>query len=304
MKIGMRTVATVTPTMDFRWQVAVNGYHWVDHDQERLLCPIDALQPDWSYSAERYIKEYRPLEERSGLFWEFAVLEATEEAVRQFADKFGLLGASTEPRIPSQSGPIALRPESLALWKREIEALQRALILWRATMSCSKKLQRELKTTMSPRDAPLAVQSYLHMDHKDPAMFLLGAVQRITDQHISAQVLSRVLFAGNTPRLKLVLQPQSLLSALWLQFAVAVDRQKSFSKCPHCGVPFEVSRDISGKRRSARFCSVRCRVSHYRGRIDQARQLNSEGRPVGEIARVLNTRISTLRNWLRNQDSV
>jgi hypothetical protein len=284
--------------MDFHWPVAVGGHQWVDHEKERLLCAIDALQPDWNYSADRYIKQYRPLEERSGLFWEFAALEATEEAVRQFADKFGLLGASSEPQVRSQSGLSALRPESLALWEREIEALQRALMLWRATTSCSKKLQSELKAKMSPRDAPLAIQSYLHMDHKDPAMFLLGAVQRITDPHLNEQVLTRVLFAGNTPRLKLVLQPQSLLSALWLQFAAAVDAQKSFSKCQHCSVPFEVSRDISGKRRSARFCSVRCRVSHYRGRIDQARQLNSAGRPAGEIARVLNTRVSTVRNWL------
>jgi hypothetical protein len=69
-----KTVAAFAPTMDFHWPVAVGGHQWVDHEKERLLCAIDALQPDWNYSADRYIKQYRPLEERSGLFWNLRYL--------------------------------------------------------------------------------------------------------------------------------------------------------------------------------------------------------------------------------------
>jgi len=159
-----------------------------------------------------------------------------------------------------------------------------------------------LHAELSPRDVPLAVRRHLHVD--DPAMFLLGVIQRMADPRLRENVLTRVLFAGNNPRLNVVLQPQSLLSALWLQFSAAVDARKSFSKCLQCGVPFEVSRDTSGKRRSARFCSVRCRVAHYRGRVDRARQMNSEGAPVSEIARVLKTRITTVRNWLHHENCI
>lgn len=200
-------------------------------------------------------------------------------------------------------GPIE-GPQPFAGWKREIEELQQAVILWRVSTSGSKKLLRQLKTRLSPRDAPLAVQRYLHVDKKDPAMFLLGQIQRATDLRLRKQVLTRILFAGNNPRLHVLLQPQSLLGAIWLQFAAAVDAQKSFSRCPRCRVMFEVSRDTSGKRRSARFCSIRCRMAHYRGRIDRARQLKGEGTPVREIARALHTRIPTVRNWLENKARV
>ena len=287
------------PAMDFHWKVAVGGYEWIDSEKGRLLRAVDARQPDWNYSSDRYLRAYRPLNERSGLFWQFAELDTTEEAIKKFADNSGLLGARPDLELGAQLGPIEGEP--LTVWKREIEELQQAVILWRVTTSSSKKLLRQLKTRLSPRDAPLAVQRYLHVEKKDPAMFFLGLIQKATDLRLGKQVLTRLLFAGNNPRLNLVLQPQSLLGALWLQFAATVDAQKSFSRCPRCGVMFEVSHDTCGKRRSARFCSARCRVAHYRGRIDRARQLKGEGTSVPEIARALNTRIPTVRNWLENK---
>jgi hypothetical protein len=292
----MKSTGQFIPAMDFRWKVAVGGYQWTDTEAGRSLCAADAHQPDWSFSSDRYLRDYRPLE-RSGLFWEFAELDPTEEPITKFADNFGLLGTSSELQSRSRLQAIEVRPEPFALWKREIEELQAAVILWRIIASGNKKLLKRLHAEFSPRDVPLAVQRYLHVD--DPAMFLLGKIQRMSDLRLRENVLTRVLFAGNSPRLNVVLQPQSLLSAMWLQFAAAVDAHKSFSKCPQCGVPFEVSRDTSGKRRSARFCSVRCRVAHYRGRIDRARQMNSEGTPESEIARVLKTRSATVRDWLR-----
>jgi hypothetical protein len=106
------------------------------------------------------------LEERSGLFWEFAELDPTEETIRQFADKFGSLGPNPELQSGSQLGPIELRTESLALWEREIKKLQEAVILWRLTASGNNKLLRDLKARLNPRDVPLALQRYLHVARK------------------------------------------------------------------------------------------------------------------------------------------
>ena len=294
------STARVAPLVDFHWDVAVGGYQWIDTAAGRVLRAVDALEPDWNYSSDHYWREYRPLQERSGLFWEFAQLDPTEAAIKQFADSFGLLGAG------QLSGPASgpLESEPLALWKREIEALREAVIVWRFIAAGNKKSLSLLKAKLAPGNAPLAMQRLLHMDDRDPAMFLLSAIQRTSDQRLRDHVLSRVLFAGNHPRLHVVLQPQTLLAALWLQFAIALGANKSFTKCPQCGIPFEVSRDPSGKRRSARFCSTRCRVAHYRGRIERARQMNKEGTPVREIARALTTRIATVRNWLENDDRV
>jgi hypothetical protein len=113
-------------------------------------------------------------------------------------------------------------------------------------------------------------------------------------------VETRLLFHEDSPRLGISLMPRDLLGALWLQFAVAVDALKNFAKCAQCGAPFEVSRNpLTGKRPDALFCSARCRVGRYRGRIDQARRLKSEGLPVNEIARKLKTEVRTVNGWLK-----
>jgi hypothetical protein len=297
----VKAISRFIPSVKFSWTRAVGGYHWIDAEGSRRLVPVDENQPDWSFSADRYVTEYRPLEERSGLFWEFAALDPTENAIRQFADKVGLLGATPQPHFfPKQTAP-RFQPESFQLWKREIEDLQQMVVAWRLVVSGDRKAMEKLKRKLSSPDAPLAVQRHLHVNEKDPAMFFLGAIQRATDPRLQHEVLTRLLFAGNRPRLNVVLEPQSLIAALWLQFAAAIDAGKSFAKCPQCGVPFEVSRDPSGKRRSARFCSDRCRVAHYRGRIDRAQKMEREGISLPRIARELNTRIATLRNWLADE---
>jgi hypothetical protein len=294
----VKTKTLFVPSLNFTWRRAVGGYHWIDTGQDRRLCAVDSSQPDWSFDQERYIKEYHPLEEHSGLFLEFTALDATEESIRQFANRFGLLGARLDPRAGAVLVAHQAQPEPFQLWKREIEELGRAILRWRMVATGNRNLLRKLKRKLASQDTPLAVQNYRHVNDKDPAMFFLSAIQHDTDTRLTEHVLTRVLFAGNTPRLNVVLQPQSLLGCLWLQFAAAVDSKKAFAKCRQCDVPFEVSRDPSGKRRSARFCSDRCRVAHYRGRIDTARRLKDEGTPLSEIARALHTKISTVRGWV------
>jgi endogenous inhibitor of DNA gyrase (YacG/DUF329 family) len=209
-----------------------------------------------------------------------------------------LLGA----RQDTQSGAALVarqaEPEPFQLWKREIEELKQAVSMWQIVASGNRELLRRLKRKFAPHSAPLAVQNYLHVNDKDPAMFFLSKIQWPTDARLTDHVLTRLIFAGNTPRLHVVLQPQSLLGGLWLQYAAAVDSNKSFANCRQCGAPFEVSREPSGKRRSARFCSDRCRMAHYRDRIDTARRLKEEGSPLPEIARALHTKISTVHKWV------
>jgi hypothetical protein len=68
------------------------------------------------------------------------------------------------------------------------------------------------------------------------------------------------LFSGNDPRLQLSLKPLSLLGAIWLQFAVAVEERRNFEKCKNCGRPFEISRAAAtGKRSDAKFCTCASR---------------------------------------------
>jgi hypothetical protein len=86
------------------------GYQWRDTSHGRLLYAVDALQPDWQNTFERYETTYRSLEERTGLFREFAGLEPNEQKVTAFADRFGLLGSGSHVQLESPYGPCRYTP--------------------------------------------------------------------------------------------------------------------------------------------------------------------------------------------------
>lgn len=295
----MRNQNSFALPIEFTWKRARAGYQWIDTNLGRLLCAVDALQPDWQNSFERYEATYQPLEERTGLFREFAALEPSEQQVLSFANRFGLLGAGSDRELDSRYGRVSVYGELLELWKEEIDAFKLALEAWDVVAAGSRQALANFKAKLAAPQFPLAVQRALHLDDEDPARAVLSLVQRLADARLREHIETRLRFRGNLPKLNVCLMPTTLLGAMWLQFAAAVDGLKRFQQCAQCGAPFEVSRDPkTGKRRDARFCSARCRVGHYRERIEQARRLRSTGMTVQRIAHELGTRAVTVRGWL------
>jgi hypothetical protein len=233
------------------------------------------------------------------LFREFAALELSEQQVLSFANRFGLLGAGGHRELDSRYGRVSANGEPLELWKEELEAFKLALEAWDAVAAASGQALAELKAKLATPQLPLALQRALHLDDEDPAMAALSLIQRLADARLREHIETRLRFRGNLPRLNVSLLPRTLLGALWLQFAVAVDGLKRFNRCSRCGAPFEVSRaPRTGKRRDAQFCSARCRVNHYRVRIEQARRLRSTGMTAQRIARELGTSAVTVQGWV------
>jgi hypothetical protein len=295
----MRNEKSFALPVEFTWKRARAGYRWHDTAHGRLLYAVDALQPDWQNPFERYETTYRPLEERTGLFREFAALELNEQRVAAFADRFGLLGAGSHVQLESPYGPVAVYAEPFHFWKDEIEAFKLALEAWDAVAAASSRALEELGAKLATPSLPLAMRRTIHLDDEDPAMAALSVVQRLADDRLRERIETRLRFSGSSPRLNVSLGPTNLIGALWLQFAAAVDGLKSFNRCSRCGAPFEVSRDPrTGKRHDARFCSSRCRVGHYRDRIEQARRMRSNGTTAEKIAHELNARVATVRGWL------
>jgi hypothetical protein len=292
----MRNRVGITLPTSFEWKVARTGYRWIDSPQGRRICAVDAEQPDW-WDSGRYETCYRPLE-RTALFREFADLEPTEQCILDFANRFGLLGAGGNFCLETESGPMLVRAEEFAIWQTEIRSLQRAIAFWDiCSTSGGPKVVRDAVQRLN---LPLAVRKKVHVDDDDPAMAVLSIVQNLTDPRLNQHTSPRLLFQRNIPRLEIVLMPSELIDGLWLQFSLAIDGLKRFIKCSQCGAPFELSRDKrTGKRADAQFCSVRCRVGHYRERIEEAQRLSSTGLSPKEIASRLNTDERTLRGWLR-----
>ena len=280
----------------FEWKVARAGYCWIDSPDGRLICAVDAWQPDW-WGSDCYQTPYDPLE-RTGLFREFADLELSEKGIRDFANQFGLLGRGGNFTLETESGETLVRAEAFAVWKGEIQSLKLASAIWDHISSANGD-PRVIRDKLQKLNMALAIRRQLHIGDDDPLMAALSVVQRLTDSRLSEHTRPRLLFQDNSPRLEIVIMPTDLIDALWLQFALAINGLKHFIKCSRCGAPFELSRDKrTGKRADAQFCSVRCRVGHYRGRIEEARRLRSTGLSPKEIARRLNTNERTLRGWL------
>ena len=91
-------------------------------------------------------------------------------------------------------------------------------------------------------------------------------------------------------------KPKDLQTALWVQFADAVQNNTEFRRCRVCNKWLAIAR---GEHRTNRgFCSSACRSKLYRQRQDQARQLFADGKSMEDIATELESDLATVRRWI------
>lgn len=98
---------------------------WPYFDKEDAAHHIWLIEPD-----NKDIKLYSPLALPS-LPQEFARLEPTQEAIKRFADRYGILAHHTILKDPTRENYVKLG-ESLSFWKREIARMKlvRQLMMW------------------------------------------------------------------------------------------------------------------------------------------------------------------------------
>lgn len=83
--------------------------------------------------------------------------------------------------------------------------------------------------------------------------------------------------------LTLRVMPTTLLEAMWLQFGQAVESNKAFRQCRHCGTWFDLSPKAA--RVDKVFCTEACKARAYRQRLaKQERGASDQRAPVrGEL---------------------
>ncbi|MHB1424799.1 MAG: hypothetical protein ACYC3I_16635 [Gemmataceae bacterium] len=97
-------------------------------------------------------------------------------------------------------------------------------------------------------------------------------------------------------RLNLHIVPKTLLAAMWLQLARAIDTDKTYRRCKACPRWFEVS---AGNSRADRlFCSDACKSRDYRTKKLEALRLRGEHKKVHQIAQILGTTPDLVKKWL------
>lgn len=285
---------------------------------------VAAGEPSSLNLADR--RKYFPLRDHSCLFRVFAETQVDPEGITAFANDYGLLGM----RLDAGQGPampMIGTAEPVAAWESEIVAIRSALALWdMVSAGDSEALARQLSPFMEfaaaereweasaggnvallDRRAVSAGEIRWYRTHPEVAgMFAAGEfrsialsrVQAIVNEHLGSRVSPRILWDESSKGdWGLYFVPDSLVGAIWVQFAQAITENRDYRRCRQCDSWFEI--DHYKARANRYFCSNACRSKAYRERQQEARELASAGLSTGEIAERLGSDVRTVNRWVR-----
>lgn len=318
-------------SIDFWWDVASEGYKWVK------TRAVDQTEEAWYLTTGTPIgpigymrRRYQALEEAPGLFRIFADLGPTQEGILAFATQYGYLTCDTsnmrpgsecacaqvEIELPSESAsgkPEIGEGEPLSFWASEIQAMHEAVVMWDGVREKDAQVlsahvvwqedgvyYRAEGSDPEPISAlafhPELLQWLRRGNLFEPAILWLAG--RLNARIESRGMQARFQWLPEKPdQLNLVYIPDSLIEAMWLQFALAVDESKDYRQCLQCGTWFELSPEKA--RTNRLFCSDACKSRNYRERKLRAQELASKGADIEDIAEELGTSVETAKGWVK-----
>jgi hypothetical protein len=314
---------------EFLWEVTRHGYQWVSargvgwKEPGRGAEPVRVLieAPTGSREVGRV---YDPLEECPALFRDFAALPVTEEAILDFANRFGSLELHNRFEVPHPNVPddpetvSVVYGDELRRWREQIDTMRVAVELWDATRTGDRgRLTERIRWGTDAYGGPrvsyhdamtgpagvLIASSTFHPDllarwrENEPIRPARAYLRRIVNKASDGCASPRLLedLKSGADDWKLV--PSSLLGSLWLQLGEAIGRNKKHRECSVCKRWFEIKEH--GGRKDKQFCGPNCRTRVYRQRQEQARQLRAEGKTPKAIAQKLGTDTKTINRWLK-----
>jgi len=257
--------------VDFRWSVAVDGHRVIEvRTRDLFAINRDALhlprgqrfarESDYQDAEEldlreRLIVEVPDLEGRTRYerqrkvppgtaYLDFASVDVDDEpSVLGFAARHGLLGRDVRFRIPGTRRPAS--GEALSTWRDEIRALSEVLRVYRLA-DVSDGVVPLWQSDAGWRSVQKSVNLRIG-EHVGPA--------------------ARLLWDRPSERLVLRLVPRTLLGAMWLQVARAIDAGTQYVGCAACHRFVALHPDrLLGRRSDARYCSSACKQRAWRAR--------------------------------------
>lgn len=282
----------------FQWKVADGGYRFrmlreVAADASERLYLTASVPFGTQYPGVRYSPE-------TGLFINLAELQPREDQIIEFANRYGMLTLGVWLRLDGSlvSGePFELWTKAIAdlalayrLWgliKAGDAAGLGRYIKWAGSSGVrfdrptdNVSLSRFEGTipwlpgvvfdgTEELKDGrwiaarvtnPALLETFQVGDLLGPAWHQL---QYMVNEKLDGNVSARLLWNSSHRRLSLYQVPRDLISALWLQFARAIEGDREYQQCEGCRNWFEVS-SPDGGRKDKRFCGTACRARFWR----------------------------------------
>lgn len=282
----------------FEWQISKVGYcRWedlksgrgygvigyTDNEVKQELRQDDRyLVADGDFEKAPAMAACSPLE-ATGLFRDFATLDPTDDAILGFANRYGMLTNGRLHISCDDSGDddddADFPGEPLSLWIEEIARMNFLLRFWQLVQISDKRgLEQYIRWTdvfghrgfrfddrfgaFTTRDilgAPWLERVVRQRDLLFAARFMLDSL--VTEQ-LGGRI-GAVLIRDSLERASLRFGPQDLRTALWLQFARAIEGGKEYQQCEHCRMWYEIG-SREGARSDKKFCSPACRARHWR----------------------------------------
>jgi hypothetical protein len=200
------------------------------HLQMLSATKLRVLQP----RSER-TKRFDLFEKSPTAFLEFAQTPATEEGIKDFADRYGLL-LPDRPEI-SESPSDQFRGRCIDEWSLCIRHMHHHIELW----------HRSKKTN----DSSQLIRAVHRNDPIDPIFRISPIRLCLKEDPLSS--------SG-----RLCIRPQSLHYALWAELLLAIDEKQNLRACKVCRKWFTLE---AGRGRSDKeYCSDACRMRAYRKR--------------------------------------
>lgn len=329
-----------TEPFEFWWFVRDGGYRWEEYEKEiegeegveiDEAVVLTSKAASGMFSSET--RRYNPLDKKySGLFREFARTAGDPDAMLEFANRYGTL----LPYLPRIGFKESIKEEvyswssgeTLAFWESQAEAMSRVVRLSdMVAKEDSEAIRRHLLFDESRgllydslgrlgdsdqgqavsdeateivgfEDLDSRIKEYLRPD--DEFQRALYYIQAVLNRWLKPRLSPGIRFNEDQTRLGVFQVPDSLIGALWLQVAEAVQEGKEYRKCRQCSKTFEL--DPATHRRNAYYCSDKCRQREYRMRT-QARKLHQEGCSDDEIAARLEVNEETVERWLARDNA-
>jgi len=290
---------------------------------------VDRMQ----YGVAGTVRNY-PAFQETGLFRRFAATEPTKEGALEFANAYGFLGGALSVPVQLATGKepnqyFVGQGETLEGWGAEIVAMRHLIALWEVARAGDAEALAEFirwkgksvpgsepwpRTEVfyrGPRSRfekmetfPIASEAanpevlgrFQTGDVVQPAWY---ALQRIVNRKLAQHgAVPKMLWHIDRRKSELEMRfvPQSLIGALWLQFAHGITGNNEYRQCEQCGRWFEVAAEV---RQDGKFCQGSCRSRAYRARQAEARKLHAAGTTFAEIAKRLNSDTKTVRGWVK-----
>ncbi len=307
-------------TPPFRWTIAPGGYSIITSRRRDPSAPRDDKErryitdgrPLQLRAAGTVI--YPPLKEFTGLFRTFTEIGSSTERAVDFANRYGLLGGAHSVWISAGVGDdgkevIAIGEDAFQ-WIIESMVMRQVLELWDAARQGNHEhLSRHI--IWNENGVHFDSHPDLGTDKPDPPFHrsiasigtaaegstsgggyfeegdlirpALTHVQYVINKHLKDCASPKLLWEQQQTRLGVYVVPHSLIGAMWLQFAEAVERNSKFRECTVCGKWFEIASGAG--RADKQFCSAYCRTKAHRER-------QAEPAPTSVKSRVKEARMS------------